>query len=124
MPIYEYRCQTCQGRFQKLVRSFAEPPQVTCPRCQSHHVQRLISQVVQGRSAQDAAQHTLSGLAEANIDENDPQAVARWAKEFGRTLGEDAGSDWDDMVDQVLDEERQQDNDGRNQAGGDDLGWA
>jgi hypothetical protein len=50
--------------------------------------------------------------------------VARWAKELGRTLGEDAGSDWDDMVDQVLDEERQQDNDGRNQAGGDDLGWA
>lgn len=124
MPIYEYRCQDCQGRFQKLVRGFSDTPQVVCPRCHSQQVQRLMSQVAQGRSAHDAGQHMLSGLAEANIDENDPQAVARWAKELGRTLGEDAGADWDDMVDQVLEEERQQDADGRAARGGDDLGWA
>jgi putative FmdB family regulatory protein len=44
MPIYEYRCQTCGQQFDKLVRSLSQSAQeMTCPKCQSTDVQRLIS---------------------------------------------------------------------------------
>ena len=44
MPIYEYECEACGERFDKLVRSIhQEPPQVACPACQCTEVRRLIS---------------------------------------------------------------------------------
>lgn len=124
MPIYEYVCQTCHGHFQKLLRSFTDTPEVQCPRCASAAVQRVMSQVAPVRSTESDGAHVLTNLAQTNIDENDPRAVARWAKELGRTLGDDAGNDWDEMVDQVLDEERQRDASGSSGTRGDDLGWA
>ncbi|HID85947.1 MAG TPA: zinc ribbon domain-containing protein [Anaerolineae bacterium] len=46
MPIYEYRCQSCQTRFE-LRRSFSQADDpVTCPQCQSGEVQRLISSFI------------------------------------------------------------------------------
>lgn len=43
MPIYEYRCDECGRRFEKLIRSLNRPPEIICPQCQSGQVQRLIS---------------------------------------------------------------------------------
>ena len=44
MPVYEYRCEACGERFEKLVRSIQqEPPEVHCPACQGMEVRRLIS---------------------------------------------------------------------------------
>jgi putative FmdB family regulatory protein len=44
MPIYEYRCQACDERFDKLVRSSRrEGVEILCPVCQSGDVRRLIS---------------------------------------------------------------------------------
>jgi putative FmdB family regulatory protein len=43
MPIYEYRCDECNQRFEKLIRSLSQPPEISCPHCQSRQVQRLIS---------------------------------------------------------------------------------
>lgn len=40
MPIYEYRCASCDHRFEKLVRGDARP---TCPRCSGAALQRLVS---------------------------------------------------------------------------------
>jgi len=59
----------------------------------------------------------------AGVGESNPQAVARWAKELGRTIGEDAGADWDEMVDEMIDQER--DDTRRDNATGSDtdLGW-
>lgn len=33
MPIYEYRCQQCGTRFEKLIRSSAEQAELACPAC-------------------------------------------------------------------------------------------
>lgn len=43
MPIYEYRCQGCQAKFE-LRRGFgqADDP-ATCPNCQGDQVRRLLS---------------------------------------------------------------------------------
>ena len=44
MPVYEYRCESCGERFEKLVRSIhREPPEVHCPACHGTEVRRLIS---------------------------------------------------------------------------------
>jgi putative FmdB family regulatory protein len=44
MPIYEYRCQVCGERFDKLFRSLSQiPAEIECPACQSVEVHRLIS---------------------------------------------------------------------------------
>jgi len=44
MPVYEYKCELCGERFDKLVRSIhQEPPEVRCPACQGTEVVRLIS---------------------------------------------------------------------------------
>ena len=44
MPVYEYRCESCGERCEKLVRSIRqEPPEVHCPACQGTEVRRLIS---------------------------------------------------------------------------------
>jgi putative FmdB family regulatory protein len=33
MPIYEYRCENCGTKFEKLVRRTAETPEIGCPSC-------------------------------------------------------------------------------------------
>ena len=33
-----------------------------------------------------------------DLDENDPKAVARWAREMKDEMGEDLGPEFDDMV--------------------------
>lgn len=41
MPTYEYECQDCWHRFEK-VQAFGEEPVTTCPKCEGE-VKRVIS---------------------------------------------------------------------------------
>jgi putative FmdB family regulatory protein len=41
MPIYEYRCEPCEGQFEELVRG--PEAAVACPTCGSAQVERLLS---------------------------------------------------------------------------------
>ena len=41
MPIYEYRCESCDERFEELVRRPDDP--VACPECDGTEVRRLLS---------------------------------------------------------------------------------
>ncbi len=43
MPIYEYRCEQCEERFEQLVPMRAEYPPVTCPRCGTQEIRKLLS---------------------------------------------------------------------------------
>ncbi|MGD8624939.1 MAG: zinc ribbon domain-containing protein [Anaerolineae bacterium] len=46
MPLYEYQCQDCDLRFEKLILSIErEPAEIPCPDCGSSEVRRLISRV-------------------------------------------------------------------------------
>ncbi len=53
MPIYEYRCRSCETTFEELVRGDGI---VTCPHCGSSSLNRLISVpfVSSGRTARPA----------------------------------------------------------------------
>jgi putative FmdB family regulatory protein len=41
VPIYVFRCEACEERFEELVRASADPP--ACSKCGSKDVMRLFS---------------------------------------------------------------------------------
>src|SRR5439155_27347506 len=43
MPIYEYKCEDCGTRFEKLVRRSAEAGALECPSCGKSHLQQELS---------------------------------------------------------------------------------
>lgn len=121
MPIYEYVCEACHGRFQKLVSGFKPPAELACPRCGSAEVRKAVSRFAVMQSEEARLEALADPSALAGLDENDPASVARWAKKMGKEMGEDLGDDWDQMVDEMLEEESS--GHGGEAAASDDLGW-
>jgi putative FmdB family regulatory protein len=132
MPIYEYLCPNCNGKFQRLVRGFSDPEGLACPRCGSPEVRRALSRFATVKSDDARVEALADPSALAGLDESDPRSIARWAKKLGKELGEDAGEDWDELVDQMLEEEMSEEADDEDgsippkggKKGPDDLGWA
>jgi putative FmdB family regulatory protein len=42
MPMYEYECESCHHRFERI-QKFSDPPIETCPVCDKGPVRKLIS---------------------------------------------------------------------------------
>jgi putative FmdB family regulatory protein len=42
MPLYEYECESCHNRFERI-QKFSDPPVDTCPACGKGPVRKLIS---------------------------------------------------------------------------------
>jgi putative FmdB family regulatory protein len=42
MPLYEYRCESCEHQFE-VIQKFSDPHVSTCPKCASGPVVKLIS---------------------------------------------------------------------------------
>jgi putative FmdB family regulatory protein len=42
MPLYEYQCDACGARFERI-RKFSDPPLTTCPTCGAEQLQKLVS---------------------------------------------------------------------------------
>ncbi len=126
MPIYEYSCLECNGRFQKLVQGFRDPEGLVCPRCSSANLRRAISQFATIKSEEARMEALADPSSLAGLDENDPRSIAEWAKRMGKELGEEAGEDWDEMVEEMLEEELGDKN--KDATAGpakeDNLGWA
>jgi putative FmdB family regulatory protein len=103
MPIYEYGCYDCRKRVSVFFRSFSQvdTKKATCPRCGGTNLKRLISKVAVLRSEESR----LEGLADpgnlAGLDENDPKSIARWMRKMGSEMGEDLGSEFDEVVDRL-----------------------
>ena len=118
MPIYEFACNACRARTSIFVRSFSAEVNARCERCGSGDLRRLISRVAVMRS--DDFSGLDDGALMSGFDENDPKAMASWARKMQREMGEDAGPEFDEMVDRL---ERGESLDGGGgDFGGDDLG--
>ncbi len=120
MPIYEYQCEKCQGRFQRLVQGFNNPTDLVCPRCGATDVRKAISRFAVMQSEESRLEALADPSAMAGLDENDPASIARWAKKMGKEMGDEMDEDWDQMVDEMMEEEVS----GKSGEGqSDDLGW-
>jgi putative FmdB family regulatory protein len=53
MPIFEYKCQDCGTRFEKIVSSFSAS--VLCGKCQSPNVDKMLSVFAVAKSSRSAA---------------------------------------------------------------------
>ena len=43
MPIYEYRCEDCGNKFEKLVRRSDDTASIACPSCGEKHLKQELS---------------------------------------------------------------------------------
>ena len=104
MPIYEYECQGCQRRVSLLIRTLSAAEAPRCPRCGSAALSRLMSRFATVKS-EDARLDSLSDPSSfGDLDENDPQSVARFVKKMGHEMGEDLGEDLDAAMDVAMGE--------------------
>lgn len=128
MPIYEYDCGECGRRVSLFFPSFGAVEARTaagenrCPRCGSADLTRRMSRV---RALRHTAAHVsmgaglsdggggddgdmpdeMAGMAAGleGLDENDPKAVARWARQMKESMGEemDMGPEFDRALDRI-----------------------
>jgi len=98
MPIYEYRCAACRRRTSLLVRSATSAVAPKCEHCGSPKMTRLMSRFAVHRGG-GGDLDDMGGLDD--VDENDPQSVARWARRMKDEVGEDMGPEFDEMVDRI-----------------------
>jgi putative FmdB family regulatory protein len=105
MPIYEYRCNACGRTFAFLYGVSRDSRDPACPACQGKDLARMISRIARVRSEEamleDLADPTKIG------DVEDPRSLAKWAKRMGSALGDEAGEDFDAVVDEMMEAERQ-----------------
>ena len=50
MPLFDFTCDECGERFDKLFRTMTDKPLAQCPKCGSKHTRRALSLVNAGKS--------------------------------------------------------------------------
>lgn len=102
MPLYEYRCQECQKKFDvRLSYTEYDTCVPICPGCQSRKVDRIIRKI-------RVATNDLSRLSEmanpANLDslEDDPRKLGRMMRDMRDQVGaDDLPGEFDEVVDRL-----------------------
>jgi putative FmdB family regulatory protein len=97
MPVYEFACNACGNKVSVFVRSISSEINGRCDRCGSDDLRRLISRFAVIRSeyydTDSFGENPLDGF-----DENDPRAMAAWARRMQQETGGEMGPEFDDMV--------------------------
>lgn len=100
MPYYNYRCRDCGRKLTLFFRDYAayDNADPSCPHCESVNLVELVGRVAVAKS-EDSRMDALSDpSALGNLDENDPKSLGRWMRKMGSEMGEDLGSDFDEVV--------------------------
>ena len=105
MPIYEYECRGCSRRVSLLVRSLGSREVPRCPRCGSAELSRLMSRFATPKSEDARLEAAADPSRYGGLDENDPQAVARFVRRMGDEMGEDLGDDLGAAMEEASGEE-------------------
>ena len=98
MPIYEYRCQDCRKRNSFLILT-SKAPVPSCKHCQSTNLERIMSRFAAPKSEEARMEALADPSNFGDLDESDPQSMARFMKKMGREMGEDLGEDMDEAMD-------------------------
>jgi putative FmdB family regulatory protein len=96
MPTYEYRCLDC-GKKVSIYLRYDEygKKAIRCTHCGSQDLRRLIGRVRFARS-EESQMDSLDDWA--NVDENDPRAMARMMRKMSEEVGEDMPPEFDEVV--------------------------
>jgi putative FmdB family regulatory protein len=101
MPRYEYRCLDCKRRFEVYL-SYDEygKQNVSCTNCNSLDVQRQIGRIRIAHSEESRLEKLADPSNLAGL-EDDPKALAKMMRQMGSELGEDMGSEYDEVLDRL-----------------------
>jgi len=83
MPIYEYRCRQCGQKSSFLLLSVKSQFEARCQHCGGTDLVRLISRVAILRSEEQRLESLADPSKLGDLDENDPESLARWMKNSG-----------------------------------------
>lgn len=101
MPIYEYLCTSCRKRSSIFFRSYSQVAEPACPRCGSSDLRRLVSRFAVAKSEESRMDDMADPSKFGDVDENDPRSIARWARRMSNEMGEDLGTEFDQIVEQM-----------------------
>lgn len=98
MPVYEFSCNACRATVSVFVRSMSSPVSGRCERCGSTDLRRLVSRfaVINAGGFDSLDDDSFAGM-----DENDPRAMAAWARRMRAEMGDEAGPEFDEMVERL-----------------------
>jgi putative FmdB family regulatory protein len=113
MPIYEFHCRRCQKKTTVLVLRAGTAGEVRCRHCGSADLEKLWSRFASPKSEEARLEALADPSAFGDVDENDPDSVARFMKRMGEATGEDLGGDVDTVMEEAMRE-------GDESGGGDD----
>jgi putative FmdB family regulatory protein len=112
VPIYEYDCPHCRRRVSLLILVPSTAPAPRCPRCGGESLQRVMSRFTTVKSEEDRLESLADPSSLGDLDENDPQSVARLMKKMGKEFGDELGDDFDSAVDEAMAESPAEDGGG------------
>ncbi|MEQ1934347.1 MAG: zinc ribbon domain-containing protein [Fimbriimonadaceae bacterium] len=96
MPIFEFRCQDCQTKFQTLVGMVAGADEVVCPKCGGKRSDKLVSRFIRGRTEDDRVDEMADHL-ELMGEPESPTAMREMMKEMGKGMEEDLSDEMEQM---------------------------
>ncbi|MEE8356445.1 MAG: zinc ribbon domain-containing protein [Anaerolineales bacterium] len=101
MPNYEYRCTDC-NHFFELFLAYQEygAHKAQCPKCEGSQLKRIIRPVRVARSEGDQLESLTDPEQLAGLDDN-PQTLGKMMRRMSQELGEDMGSEFDEVVDRL-----------------------
>lgn len=101
MPNYEYRCTDC-NHFFELFLTYQEygSHKAHCPLCEGSQIKRIIRPVRVARSEGDRLESLTDPEQLAGLDDN-PQTLGKMMRRMSQELGEDMGSEFDEVVDRL-----------------------
>jgi putative FmdB family regulatory protein len=97
MPVYEFACNACGARVSVFVRSMSSPINGKCERSGGTDLRRLVSKFAVLKSSGGSGDAGMDDMM-AGFDENDPRAMAAWARRMQQETGEDMGPEFDEML--------------------------
>lgn len=99
MPIYEFRCHSCNRELSFLVRDVTQPFEPTCSMCGSSDLSRTVSAFAYHKSL--ATVWRESGEPTLHPGEDyykDPRNIGRWAEKRFQDMGQEMPPNLQDKI--------------------------
>ena len=97
MPIFDYRCDDCQGLKTLLVYSWSEATSPGCENCGGTRLTRLFSKFAVRKSWGDSLNWVPSGETLRDVDEDSPASLDRFMGKVKREMGGQVTQDFESM---------------------------